>query len=342
MGITINDADSYLKECLDNYVSRKTVDKKLEIEPRLLFLTKEQFDKATRINIKHNTLRILSLRFLIMEYDEMNYIAIIGDKSIKCDDDDLQRINVDEAFFIVAAYASRIGIKKDCNPYKILDEVCPPEKLANFQGHELDVFKDFFESIIIYKLPELCENNIIFKRYVGTFLMHNKEILLLPFGDETKQAYLDIFSDTKCVNESILSSSISYCWRYCFLDIYRCLEPRFTYPSIKKLKSQLSLSHASEIINSSLYDILGWRAKEESAMIELFNCLSIDLKSEFEKAKKNDEADIIGKRIYKLRNSIVHHYSIEDNIEDLRTPSEWDELIKIMLKAIKEIYTIHI
>ena len=121
----------------------------------------------------------------------------------------------------------------------------------------------------------------------------------------------------KCINENILSSSVAYCWRYCFLDIYRCLEPKFTYPCIKKLKSSLSLSHTSDIIDNSLYDILGWRVKEEGAMVDLFDCLPQILKTEFARIKKDDEADIIGKRIYKLRNSIVHHYSVENNIEDV-------------------------
>lgn len=109
----------------------------------------------------------------------------------------------------------------------------------------------------------------------------------------------------------------------------------------KKLKSSLSLSHTSDIIDNSLYDILGWRVKEEGAMVDLFDCLPQILKTEFARIKKDDEADIIGKRIYKLRNSIVHHYSVENNIEDVRTPLEWDNLICLMLKAIKEIYAIY-
>lgn len=172
--------------------------------------------------------------------------------------------------------------------------------------------------------------------------MYNRDILLLSFSDKTKQAYLDIFNDTKCINENILSSSVAYCWRYCFLDIYRCLEPKFTYPYIKRLKSDLSLSHTSDIIDSSLSEILGWRVKEEGAMVDLFRSLPPDLEKEFTEAKKDGENDIIGKRIYKLRNSIVHHYSVEDNIEDVRTILEWDNLICIMLKAIKAIYASYI
>ena len=47
MGILkINEANSYLKECLVNTVAEELPDKKLKIEPRLLFLSKEQFDKG--------------------------------------------------------------------------------------------------------------------------------------------------------------------------------------------------------------------------------------------------------------------------------------------------------
>ncbi len=339
--LKINEADLYLKECLINAVSENLPDKKLKIDPRLLFLSEEQFYKANHINIKYDVLKILTLKFLIIEYQAVDYIAIIGNNSIKCENDDLEYIDIDEAFYIATAYGAKICIKEGCTAYHILEAIYEPDKPGVFQGYELDVFKDFFEPIIIFKLPELCENNIIFKKYVGEFLMYNKDVLLLPFSDKTKQAYLDIFTDTECVNENILSSSVAYCWRYCFLDIYRCLEIKFTYPSIEKLKSTLSLSHKSDIIDSSLYDILGWRVKEEGAMVDLFNSLPQALKTEFLSIRKDDESDVIGKMIYKLRNSIVHHYSVENNIEDIRTALEWDDLICVMLKSIKEIYVLY-
>lgn len=340
MGFKINEADAYLKDCLVNAVSEKS-DKKLKIEPRLLFLSKEQFDKAKNVKIKYNVLKILTLKFLIIEFETVDYIAIIGYDNIKCENDDLEYIDIDESFYLITAYEAKISIKKDYNAYEILQSIYEPEESTRFQGYELETFKDFFEPIVIYRLPESCHSNIIFKKYVGTFLMYNKDILLLPFSDTTQRAYLDIFTDIKCINENILSSSVAYCWRYCFLDIYRCLEPKFTYPCIKKLKSSLSLSHTSDCINNSLSDILGWRVQEEKAMIDLFNCLSENLKTEFTKIKKGNEDSSIGKRIYKLRNAIVHHYSDENNIEDTKTVPEWDNLVCIMLKAIKEIYTIY-
>lgn len=78
----------------------------------------------------------------------------------------------------------------------------------------------------------------------------------------------------------------SLCWGRWFGYAHRCLEIKFTYPSIEKLKSTLSLSHKSDIIDSSLYDILGWRVKEEGAMVDLFNSLPQALKTEFFKYKK--------------------------------------------------------
>lgn len=343
MGILkINEANSYLKECLIKTVSEKAPDEKLKIEPRLLFLSKEQFDKANNINIKYDVLKILGLKFLIMEFETVDYIAIVGNSCIKCENDDLEYIDIDESFYIVTAYGAKINIKKDCNAYNILEAIYEPENPEIFQGYELETFKDFFEPIVIYRLPELCHSNIIFKKYIGSFLMYNKDMLLLAFSDNTKQAYLDIFTDTKCINENILSSSVAYCWRYCFLDIYRCLEPKFTYPCIKQLKDKLSITHTSSVIDDSLSSILNWRAKEEKSMITLFESLSPSLKTEFESCKKDDEAEQIGKRIYKLRNSIVHHYSVEDNIEDIRTVEEWDNLVCLMLKSIKEIYTLYV
>lgn len=113
MGILkINEANSYLKECLVNTVAEELPDKKLKIEPRLLFLSKEQFDKANNINIKYNVLKILTLKFIIIELESVDYIAIIGNNNVKCENDDLEYINIDESFYIVTAYGAKIGIKK--------------------------------------------------------------------------------------------------------------------------------------------------------------------------------------------------------------------------------------
>ncbi len=99
MGILkINEANSYLKECLVNTVAEELPDKKLKIEPRLLFLSKEQFDKANNINIKYNVLKILALKFLIIELESVDYIAIIGNNNVKCENDDLEYIDIDEMF----------------------------------------------------------------------------------------------------------------------------------------------------------------------------------------------------------------------------------------------------
>lgn len=114
MGILkINEANSYLKECLVNTVAEELPDKKLKIEPRLLFLSKEQFDKANNINIKYNVLKILALKFLIIELESVDYIAIIGNNNVKCENDDLEYIDIDESFYIVTAYGAKIDIKKD-------------------------------------------------------------------------------------------------------------------------------------------------------------------------------------------------------------------------------------
>lgn len=151
MGILkINEANSYLKECLVNTVAEELPDKKLKIEPRLLFLSKEQFDKANNINIKYNVLKILALKFLIIELESVDYIAIIGNNNVKCENDDLEYIDIDESFYIVTAYGAKIDIKKDCKAYDILQAIYEPEKPEIFQGYELDTFKDFFEPIVIY------------------------------------------------------------------------------------------------------------------------------------------------------------------------------------------------
>ena len=169
--VKLNDANLYLKECLINTVSEKEPDKNLKIVPRLLFLSEEKFNKASNISIKFDVLKILTLKFLIIEFESVDYIAIIGNNNIKSENEDLECIDIDESFYIVTAYGAKIEVKKDCNVYDILQAIYEPEKPNIFQGYELDTFQDFFEPIVIYKLPELCQDSIVFKKYIGSFLM---------------------------------------------------------------------------------------------------------------------------------------------------------------------------
>ncbi|WP_106829603.1 hypothetical protein [Parabacteroides pacaensis] len=340
--IKINEANSYLEERFKEYINNNIPDSIIKVEPRLIYLTEEQFKKASKINIKFDVLKILTLKFLIIEFESVDYIIVIGHDDINCENDDITSIDIDEAFYLTAALASNINIREGSNAYEMLNAIYEPEDPTIFQGYELDTLSIYFEPIKIFQLPEICEKPTVFKKYVGSFLMYNKELLLLPFTQKTKQAYLDVFSDLNCMNENILNSSVAYCWRYCFLDIYRCLEPKFTYPCIKQLKDKLSITHASSVIDDSLSSILNWRAKEENSMIALFESLSPSLKTEFESCRKDDGIEKIGKLIYKLRNAIVHHYSVEDNIEDAKTVEEWDSLVCLMLKSIKEIYTLYV
>lgn len=121
--VKLNDANLYLKECLINTVSEKEPDKNLKIVPRLLFLSEEKFNKASNISIKFDVLKILTLKFLIIEFESVDYIAIIGNNNIKSENEDLECIDIDESFYIVTAYGAKIEVKKTvmymiyCKPF---------------------------------------------------------------------------------------------------------------------------------------------------------------------------------------------------------------------------------
>ena len=55
--IKINEANSYLEERFKEYINKNIPDSIVKVEPRLIYLTEEQFNKANKINIKFDVLK---------------------------------------------------------------------------------------------------------------------------------------------------------------------------------------------------------------------------------------------------------------------------------------------
>ena len=91
-----------------------------------------------------------------------------------------------------------------------------------------------------------------------------------------------------------------------------------------------------EALKDSVFSALAWKAKEESAMQSLFAGTD-ETKISF--ISKISSKESVGKRIYEVRNRIVHHQNVDTDMESALTKEEWDKLICFLLKNLSTFYS---
>lgn len=127
-----------------------------------------------------------------------------------------------------------------------------------------------------------------------------------------------------------------------FLALYRCLEALYAYTASTKIATAFGLSGKWQDVAVVLEKEIGWRPREEDSLaglftksrvdtlLEIFNCLGED------RPDSEGVAAVAAKRIYKLRNGLVHYRPIHHTIE--YAGINWNNLCITLSLAITDIY----
>lgn len=116
-------------------------------------------------------------------------------------------------------------------------------------------------------------------------------------------------------SENLFDAITSNHLRQSFLELYRVLESIFELPFLIKLSKEINTTLDIKQLSNVIENLLSWRRKEEDSIIEtlelcdestLFDNKILET-STFSEFKETPNKAAIAKRIYKIRNSIVHH-----------------------------------
>lgn len=337
----INQANDYIKSKIEGYCRDKVPDRPFTLKPdKILFLNKKEFEELNKGNLIFE-FSFYKLKFAVLQLAEMFYLVIVGDKNVECNNEDFEIVNSTNQIFLAIVESLKLKIDDTRDPYEIIDNLSIYESSQNC---ELNLIEPCFEPFKIYKIPEeIGKSNNDLMLAIGKIIVSNESIRNLSFSKETIKIYNYYFDDNH-FNYNIISSYASFCWRYCFLDIYRCLEPLFRHLSLPGLKSGLGISKSVDEISELLYQHCGWRPQEIGSMKSLFkedgSIVSSGLIQEFRDiGLSQDPNENIGNIIYSLRNRIVHYQSSSQDIEGELTAQKWDSLIMCLLKALIELRT---
>lgn len=296
------------------------------------------------------------LKFAIFEFGSQLYFVSVSLNKQNIDASSLEGyglLDFDNNSGISTAliYELKIGVKEDIDPYKILDEVFYEIKENQREGFEYIKIVDFFESIKIYQITKDCpfvSDNLEFAekdideilfRLALLLLVKNDAVRILKFSPETLECFVKLCEEgsMKISYENLLYSFVSFSWKHCFLDIYRCLERLFSIPKFKKFYDTIFEKKHSlnfQDFASLCEEEISLKLREEETLEKL-------LSGEEKITERLGSSENSYKFIYKLRNSIVHFRASQETMIPNDDDDRWNIIINVCLRLVFSLYKKH-
>ncbi|MBM9593431.1 hypothetical protein [Roseitranquillus sediminis] len=127
-----------------------------------------------------------------------------------------------------------------------------------------------------------------------------------------------------------------------FLALYRCLEQLYSYSGARDLMRSLNIQEDWNTVAAALEDCLGWYPKEEGSLVGLLRLADPDdlrallIALDDETAEHEQLAQQVARRIYRLRNAIVHFRPYHSSVD--LDKYNWDALCKPLANVVVSVY----
>lgn len=221
----------------------------------------------------------------------------------------------------------------------------------DYTGHEIDEVIRWFEEISIYSISsdsvfEKCNSWYISSRLATAASAYR--VQYFPESLVGRFSELNIMENVSPKNAYYAITSLH--WQQSFLEIYRCLETIFCLPWVIRLKMEHNYTTDGLTLARQLRSSVGWRQREKDSVQELFTLVDEDVvqSDSLMKTKpfldiKKEEAHprILGKRIYKVRNILVHQEDYEDHDPIMISDACWPVIIDYLISIVTNLYRKH-
>lgn len=218
-------------------------------------------------------------------------------------------------------------------------------------GHDIDDLVQLYNRVSIFSVSRnsilaSC-NEWFLAAYVATATPRFRTNLV---SQDEIEAFSTLQSFLNVNPENLYFSLTSIHWRHAFLEIYKLVESVYYLPSVLKFKALYGYSSDALAISRQLRDGLRWREKEATSIINLFDLVDDEILREQTIQHTHAFSDIdvkaatsavIGRRIYKIRNMLVHQMDYDDPTPIVIGTECWPILVSYLLAIIKNIYGNH-
>lgn len=279
----------------------------------------------------------LGLYFAVFIHKSVLYFVVAGNENPSFSFEELLPQPINEGIYITILSELNIPLLKTVSSSAVKDYYEYYDE--HYDGHDFEGLLNFFPSIQIYITCIIDKNYDVFlNRMAIDYFCSNKNTTILPFTISSIDSYLYLSNtyNNLLPLDNILRSITASSWRYCFLDLYRCIENLYEIGNIYRYYD----SFKSELDFNAFYNKLtkgpNIKGSELTSLDELFSLLTKQSNSMLDAIKdSSDEKN--SKFIYNLRNSIVHHRPDICDIE--LSDDEWEQIVVYLLLCIDILYT---
>lgn len=241
---------------------------------------------------------------------------------------------------------------KEISYVYIVENSISPSELATETELEEHIFIDetvnkiqweeitpFFPKFSLFQINDVVpdkELSLYLKRICIAFVCETKEMQQLPYDSNTIAAFVDIANSTdgNIPYDNILRSLLSYHWKFCFIDLYRCQERLLLLAWVEEFKNSMNSGLSLTDLHGKMKDRYKTEHHERENLYSLYDFLPqtiLDSLTNVDTTKK--KADFI----YDLRNKIVHFQRTDLEV-DSKLDSEWNMIVSFVLKTIPFLY----
>lgn len=322
----------------------------------------EQFKKLPRLKVHGgNALRLIGSRFVARYIDGETIHLCVQTEGINSSGTEAlgrvleeygaQPALLDESTFLFLAFRFKGYYRPptralDLQQSRDLVDIAFEE---NYNGHNIDDLVNIFSRISIFSLDRdsiLASCNDWWLASLIAISDRQFRSDLLP--DNITDIVGNLIYLENVNPENIYYALTSMHWKHCFLELYKCIESLHYLPWMNSLKTVMGITEQGYTLSRKVRSSLAWREKEDNSMKALFELISdksardvrlISTKafSDFDIGAVSKSA--IGRRIYKIRNTLVHQEDYEDSSPLTLTESCWPAIISYLAIIIAELYS---
>jgi hypothetical protein len=254
----------------------------------------------------------------------------------------------EEAFYLYLRYllGGQYKLKRDLrNPQTALNTIDVVD--SGYDGHQIRDIMECYSEIVVWLVPEA---NIYGDRslwYVATRIGSAIEHFRSPLISRELATKIALLVDIpKVPEDSIYTAMTAIHWKYIFFELYKCLEKIFYLPWQVALKRELGFSDSAAALATLCRANIEWRVKEESSIRNLFSMLEehvfrvdFDNCSVFRGLNAQPiEKPTFGRKIYKIRNVLVHRHDHDDSTDEQLSDNDWSHLTAFMCDVVTYLY----
>lgn len=259
-------------------------------------------------------------------------------------------LELDESIFLRMAYHLS-GYMRVADEYRTRARALDVIDIVDdeYAGHDIFQLIDIYRPVKIFHIPaDAPEIDKTISFIASSFVYHVDSFRSHLIEGRFNEAVSNLITLQGIAPENIFQAQTSSQWRHVFLELYRVLEALFYLPWVLAFKHMSSSKIPAYQLKDRLRAALRWREKEKDSIVAIFETLnmskeineledSVEIFSELKKGAYFNRGQI-GKRIYDIRNSLVHFEEYDGNAKLPSTDKDWEKVCLYLALSLERIY----